>query len=143
VANLSITSRCNADCAFCFARSAQQGVSESDGYMSRELFESCLEFLDRSGIGQARLIGGEPTLHPRFPELSQRALDRGFRLLVFSNGLIREAALEWLERAPADRVSVLLNAAVAGGARRDVVLARLGPRVTLSMALRSPGVYSN
>jgi hypothetical protein len=102
-------------------------------------FEKTLDFLERSGIDQVRLLGGEPTLHPDFPGLVDRVLGRGLRLVVFSNGLMPESALRRLEDTPVDRAAVLLNVtdyAVRAQEERDrqtKAMRRLGPRVGLGL----------
>ncbi len=126
MANISLTSACNRECAYCFAGGERRS---GKGHMSVQTFEKALDFLVRSGIDEARLLGGEPTLHPEFPRLVELALGRGLRVRVFSNGLMPEPAVRCLESHPAGRVSVLINAA-AGDARAEV-LARLRERVTL------------
>ncbi|MGA2328432.1 MAG: radical SAM protein [Bryobacteraceae bacterium] len=133
MANISLTTACNRDCAYCFAGPQRRsGVS----HMSVETFEKALDFLERSGIDEARLLGGEPTLHPEFPCLAEMALQRGLRVRVFSNGLMPEPALRWLESHPPDRVAVLIN--VSAGAKGPGFFGRLGNRVTLGFNIQSP-----
>ena len=134
MANLSVTTVCNRDCAYCFAGVVRRsGV----GHMSVGTFERALDFLTRSGIEEARLLGGEPTLHPQFPRLGDMALERGLRVRVFSNGMMPESALQWLEKQAPDRVTVLINIS-AGDAERDGVFARLRERVTLGFNIYTP-----
>jgi hypothetical protein len=143
MANLSVTSVCNRTCGYCFARPAT-GIGTGDSaYMPLETFDRALDFLARSAIDQVRLLGGEPTLHPQFPELVERSLQRGFRVLVFSNGLMPERALEVLEGGPAGRVCVLINALAPGAARPQEharqarVLKRLRAKASLGLNLDS------
>jgi hypothetical protein len=77
--------------------------------MSRNTFLSVLDFLKRSGINQVRLLGGEPTLHPDFVWMAEKSIQQEFNLLVFSNGLMSDAALNFLAGLPEGRVSVLVN----------------------------------
>src|SRR4051812_18340244 len=107
MANLSITAKCNRDCSYCFALETLDALHLSEQAMSWDVFERSLDFLERSGMDEARLLGGEPTIHPDFPRMLERALERGFRVLVFSGGLIPEAALKQLEEVPAERLAVL------------------------------------
>ena len=79
VANLSITRRCRRHCGYCFAR--HELDRESAAEMPPEIYDAALAFLDRSGFPEARLLGGEPTEHPRFCEYVTRASERGFRVL--------------------------------------------------------------
>ncbi len=133
MANLCLTTACNRSCAYCFA-----GVVRGweTGRMSVPAFETALEFLTRSGIGEARLLGGEPTLHPEFPRLAELAVQRGLRVLVFSNGVMPEPALRWIEGQPPDRVTVAINM-TAGDAAPDAVLARLGERAALGFNIHT------
>jgi hypothetical protein len=113
-------------------------------HISLPEFEKALDFLERSGIDQARLLGGEPTLHPDFPELVDRALRRNLRLLVFSNGLMPAPALRRLSDTAVDRVAVLLNATGYPAQpprlrrRQAAAMARLGRRVTLGVNIHAP-----
>jgi hypothetical protein len=114
--------------------------------MPLEIFDGALDFLERSGIKQARLLGGEPTLHPQFPALVQRVIDRGMNLLVFSNGQMPEAAVECLAAIAEERCTVLINLTSnkpAGGwnagTHQRNVMAALGPRVMAGITLFQPG----
>ncbi len=144
MANLSVTSVCNRTCEYCFARPVMGSVNSEGPFMPLETFDRSLDFLQRSAIDQVRLLGGEPTLHPQFPELVDRSLGRGFRLLVFSNGLVPERALAVLEQTPSGRVAVLINALTPGSAspqeraRQARTLERLGAKVSLGLNLASP-----
>lgn len=111
MANLSITRRCERDCAFCFAAEERaHGLLD----MGPGTFECALDFLERSAVLDARLLGGEPTLHPRFAELAQRARDRGFMLTVMTGGPVPDDALAYLASLPVGEVTVYLNAARPG-----------------------------
>ena len=146
MANLSITTACNRDCAYCFARTARSSVSGDARHMSPALFQRALDFIQRSGIDRARLLGGEPTLHPRFCELFAMARARRLNVLIFSNAMMPEPALRSIEETPVAEVSVLVNlggaeaAPEADARRQKEVLRRLGPRVALSVNLDHPGV---
>lgn len=102
MANISITTKCNKKCRYCFA-------SNSDNFMEGQTFEQTLDFLERSGIKEVRILGGEPTLHPGFSVFVRAALNRGFGILLFSNGYMPESALCFLEELPAEKVKILVN----------------------------------
>jgi MoaA/NifB/PqqE/SkfB family radical SAM enzyme len=106
-------------------------------FLSVDAYEERIHFLDRSGIGEARLIGGEPTLHPKFPELVRLARMHGKRIVVFTNGLVNEKALTCLAALPIDECTVLVNMNASHGlkelagseaARRLEILRCLGYR---------------
>lgn len=108
MANLVISKVCNLHCDYCFTRDYLSEVGEGD-YLSEQAFEERLDFLERSGIKDVRLIGGEPGLHPRFGELLERARGRFENIVVFSNGTFSEAALAALETLPPERLTVMVN----------------------------------
>lgn len=145
MANISLTATCNRACSFCFASDAMEAQGAGSKYMPLERVDEALDFLVRSRIPEARLLGGEPTLHPQFSVIVDRALERGLRLLVFSGGLMPEKALRRLEQVPATALSVLLNVIrPSSGAPQEVarqtdVLRRLGGRVVLGVTIDSPG----
>lgn len=140
MANLVITDQCNLACPYCFAQSyLQQEKAEGNptgAFISREAFEARLDFLVRSGVGEVRLIGGEPTLHPQFEALIAAAQQRGLKVIVFSHGVMKDSALRCLEQLPLDQCTVLINANASHPAadserlmvRRQTALLRLGER---------------
>jgi MoaA/NifB/PqqE/SkfB family radical SAM enzyme len=110
-------------------------------------FEESLDFLERSAVGYVSLLGGEPTIHPQFAEMMDRAIARRFRVLVLSGGLIPERVMKKLEAASKDELSVMMNIAPPGGefSRREQekqkeVMLRLGSKVVLGLNIDSPGV---
>jgi MoaA/NifB/PqqE/SkfB family radical SAM enzyme len=137
VANLAISAVCNQSCPYCFTVDHRNRYGSEQRFMAVQGFEERLDFLKRSGIDQVRLIGGEPTLHPQFIELVERARKAGFKAVVFSNGLMPESALSFLSSLPVCECMVLVNAnepAVGGAdrhARRCAALRRLGERAML------------
>ena len=146
MANLSITTRCNQACDYCFARGALSRLVPEQTDMSLETFDKALDFLERSGIDQVRLLGGEPTLHPAFDELLDRSLARFRHVMVFSNGKPGPDVLARLESIPPDRLTVLINATAFAGADsaalqvRRQCLDRLGQRVMLGLNVYRPDV---
>jgi len=105
-------------------------------FIGLEKFARRLDWLESSSIRQARLLGGEPTLHPQFSELLAQASSRGMHVLLFTHGWMPEAALQALEGLSSDkcRVIINMNAKLPGGdreameARRVAVIKRLGER---------------
>ncbi len=79
--------------------------------MPPETYEASLDFLERSGFPEARLLGGEPTEHPLFFDYVNLALERGFRVLVFSGGVVSREALRFMAGLPEEQFSVILNSA--------------------------------
>lgn len=105
--NLMVTDRCNQGCTYCFARDWTAG-HEVHG-VTFERLDRYLDFLERSGYQVLELIGGEPTIGPTFPAIVRHALRRGFRIKLFTNGLMPPASLRALTEAPADSLQLLVN----------------------------------
>lgn len=136
MANLVVTDVCNMKCSFCFAHN----YLRKSRFISLKAFAERLDFIDRSDIREIRLIGGEPSLHPRFPELIALAQQRGKHIVVFSHGMLSERAISVLEALPSEHCTVLinLNATRTPGQRNNTeehqrmrALRRLGQRAVL------------
>jgi sulfatase maturation enzyme AslB (radical SAM superfamily) len=146
MANIIIADVCNMQCRYCFAGSYMETANTTthSPFISLDDFAQRLDFLNRSGIDEIRLIGGEPTLHPQFAELIQMARKEAKHIVVFTHGLIRASALACLEAIPADKCTVLVNTSATakpGGpgarevARRKAVIRRLGQRALLGYTI--------
>ncbi len=135
MANVSVTLACQQECTYCFARGLADRVPVAATSMNPWQFDEVLTFLRRSGISQVRLLGGEPTLHDDFCWMVDETVRQGFRLLVFSNGLLPEAALQRLERMAPGEISVLVNIGTGALPRRQDVLDRLGSRIIPGLTL--------
>jgi radical SAM protein with 4Fe4S-binding SPASM domain len=137
MANLTVSAVCNQHCPYCFTSDHLNDGRASRSFLEIGDFDTRLDFLDRSGIDQVRLLGGEPTLHPQFPELVGRARARGKKIVVFTNGLMSEESLACLEELPATECTVLVNVndpAEAGEEtteRQRAAIHRLGERALL------------
>lgn len=143
MANLTLTTVCNFRCPFCFAAP----VGRDGAFLSTEAFAQRLAFLERSGIREVRLIGGEPTLHPEFGRFVTLALERFSHVVIFSHGVISERPLALLASLPPEACTVLVNATAtrqpggptpAEAGRRAATLRRLGPRAILSYTIDQP-----
>ncbi len=108
MANISVTLNCNRHCGYCFARSLRD-AREGPVEMSRGTFLEALNFIQRSGIKQVRLLGGEPTLHVDFPWMIQRIKESGHFLCIFTNGLIPDSLIRTLDDFPPGRMTVIAN----------------------------------
>lgn len=140
--NLLLTNRCNQDCPYCFAVDYRK--ADASGYLSEERFWQFLDYLDRSKIQQARLLGGEPTLHPQFDAFVKLAWQRGKKIVVFSNGYMPPKALSALLDLPEDACHVLVNITAGNwlsnprspqNSRPIQVLSRLKNRAQLSYTI--------
>jgi len=103
--------------------------------MDEDTFSKALDYIERSGLKQARFLGGEPTLHPNFISFVKRSLERGLEIMVFSNGLMPDNVLNFLSSLPTDKLAVLLNTIhpeegnPKGIAKQKKVMTRIGSSV--------------
>ncbi|HOW40248.1 MAG TPA: radical SAM protein [Bacteroidales bacterium] len=141
MANLSITNVCNRSCPYCFANDSKTELGKT--FMEDNVYEAALNYLSRSAIKQVRLLGGEPTLHPGFIKMVTKALERDFTISLFTNGLMPENVLRFLENAPEGKLSILLNTIhpsegdrIGIDRQRDVML-RLGRVIILGINICS------
>lgn len=139
MANLSLTYRCNKQCAYCFAGS----TTDTPAFMSLDLFKSALKYLKRSGINQARLLGGEPTLHPLFINFVNIALDHGLDIMLFTNGLINKKTRDDLKKIPSSSINILLNTIhpneknLAGKELQEKTMKELGEKIIVGINIYS------
>jgi MoaA/NifB/PqqE/SkfB family radical SAM enzyme len=137
MANLTISAVCNQHCPYCFTSDHLGDSRVSQSFLEVSDFDARLDFLDRSDIDQARFLGGEPTLHPQFPELIELARARGKKVVVFTNGLMPEESLACLGELGATECTVLVNVNDPSEAgeetfeRQRATIRRLGRRALL------------
>jgi MoaA/NifB/PqqE/SkfB family radical SAM enzyme len=81
-----ITSQCNRRCTYCFLPS---DFFSSGQRMSAESFTDVVAWCLRRRVGEITFLGGEPSLHPDFPEMVALAHGRGLSVRVVTNGARR------------------------------------------------------
>ena len=81
--NILLTTACNLDCEYCFAQSLRERPRQQE--MSLRELEWLLWNMDPDA-DEVRLMGGEPTLHSRYPEVMRLAISFGYVVTVFTNG---------------------------------------------------------
>jgi MoaA/NifB/PqqE/SkfB family radical SAM enzyme len=107
VANVLLTTKCNLHCAYCFA---QEKMRDSrNRTMSLDDVAKVIDFLKRSGHPVFRTMGGEPTLHPQFPRILQKALEAEMRVDVLSNATWPESYNALFRRVSPRHLFFLLN----------------------------------
>ena len=83
--SLELTGKCNLSCVHCYALSSPQ-----EPLHDRMTFDDWIRMLREAaalGCGTVRLIGGEPTVHPRLAELMVAAKELGFgNIFLYTNG---------------------------------------------------------
>lgn len=140
MANIIVTNACNAHCSFCFAQDlAQQSIN----YLGLDDFDRRISFIKKSGLAQIRLTGGEPTLHPQFPEIVNRIIETDLILILFSNGCFQEEVLRDLIKLSPQRLAILLNTNAFSSYHelnhfQCEILSHLNERITLGYTIVQP-----
>lgn len=99
--NLMLTNWCNYKCPYCFGIDRMTPKVDAHA-MSDETFLGILDWLDKTNYrAPIHLMGGEPTLHPKFEWIVSTLMEREFPIVVFSN-LATDKAPEY-----ADKLSIL------------------------------------
>jgi MoaA/NifB/PqqE/SkfB family radical SAM enzyme len=79
---LELTGRCQLACAHCYA---DAGPTADHGTMSIDDWRTVIGDAATLGIRGVQFIGGEPTMHPGFPQLLEHAIQTGLKVEVFTN----------------------------------------------------------
>lgn len=92
-----VTDRCQLDCEHCLRDPGQKPLDLEPELVARTLAEAKRKYRsDHTGF-----TGGEPTLHPRFAELVDAAIDQGFTWHMVTNGRKLAETLSMLAQRPA------------------------------------------
>ena len=83
--SIVITNFCNQNCSFCFARNEMAEALKKE--MSLDQFKLVLDKSQKAKIHVIYLLGGEPTLHSKFPQLLDIASKKILFIKIFTNGI--------------------------------------------------------
>lgn len=89
--NFIITKKCDKNCPYCFAHQAR--VEDPTSYMTLDQFS---RLVDKCQIDHVKLLGGEPTQHPNFPEILSILEAKHKSITLISNFLFKENILKTL-----------------------------------------------
>ena len=96
-----LTERCNMNCPHCFnANDRLKGEMDAD-ILIRYMRENA-QYLHHYSL---KIMGGEPTLHPRFTEVVDEACKYFGRVSIFTNGRKPELLLRWFP----NKVGITVN----------------------------------
>lgn len=90
MANIAILNYCNLQCPYCFANKFI--TEEKKQFITDKELDDILNFLSHStNFGRIGIIGGEPTIHPKFEDvftkISNFAEQHNVSTVTFSNGI--------------------------------------------------------
>jgi SynChlorMet cassette radical SAM/SPASM protein ScmF len=109
-----VTQACNLKCRHCWqqADSGGEAVGKSgpEHGVAPEIFSRLLDEAGPLGLRGVKFTGGEPLLHPRFPEYLTAAAERRLSITVETNGTLIDEAMAGLLGYPKDMsISVSLD----------------------------------
>ena len=82
--DIFVTNRCNLKCVHCFSSRDDQMMHE----LSLQKLASIFDQLERLGVLEVRINGGEPLLHPEIHEILKTLGKRKFRSVILTNGTL-------------------------------------------------------
>lgn len=102
---LVLTRKCNLRCRMCYNES---GKSLADEW-GTEQWTGLLDEMDRVGVFEARLTGGEATTRPDFLDILDHSLEKRFYTSLATNGVWTDDLLKQISRRAIDDVIVSLD----------------------------------
>jgi hypothetical protein len=140
--NFALTYYCNLRCPYCFAKDAMRLAKKRPSALaiSARNLRAAIAFLKASRQDTFRMIGGEPTLHPRFEKIYRTVEAHGFRIALFSNGVMGSSTAKFLSGRDS-LVDVLVNIrhpreySAADRERLFFALGSLGEKAVLSFRI--------
>jgi MoaA/NifB/PqqE/SkfB family radical SAM enzyme len=85
--NISLTYRCNRQCSYCYAKNLNRDFPQD---LSLENFKKILEWFKSQNIPHFNVLGGEPTIHPKFNDMLKLTNENNLRVRIFTNNLFNQ-----------------------------------------------------
>lgn len=104
-----LTPRCNFNCKMCYVHLKPEEIPRNGVELTAKEWLRIAEEAKEAGTTWLCITGGEPLLHPEFPEIWQSLTEMGFFLTLQTNAsLVRGKMLDLLERCPPRQAKVTL-----------------------------------
>lgn len=104
-----LTPRCNFNCKMCYVHLQPEEIPQNGVELTAKEWLRIAEEAKAAGTTWVCVTGGEPLLHPEFPEIWQSLTEMGFFLTLQTNAsLVRGKMLDLLERCPPRQAKVTL-----------------------------------
>lgn len=104
-----LTPRCNFNCKMCYVHLQPEEIPQNGVELTAKEWLRIAKEAKAAGTTWVCVTGGEPLLHPEFPEIWQSLTEMGFFLTLQTNAsLIRGKMLDLLERCPPRQAKVTL-----------------------------------
>ncbi|MFF9648107.1 radical SAM protein [Streptomyces sp. NPDC014622] len=128
---LEITGKCQLACSHCLSESSPQA---DQGSMTFEDWRAVICDAAALGIRTIQIIGGEPTVHPRWRDLTEHALSLGRHVEVYSN--LYKVREEWWELFTHPAVTLATSYYSDDPAEHDRITGRSGSYVRTRCNIR-------
>ncbi|MER6607453.1 radical SAM protein [Streptomyces sp. NPDC000927] len=128
---LEITGKCQLTCSHCLSGSSPQA---DQGSMTFQDWRVVISDAAALGIGTIQIIGGEPTVHPRWRDLTEYALSLGRHVEVYSN--LYKVHEEWWELFTHPAVTLATSYYSDDPAEHDKITGRSGSYVRTRCNIR-------
>ena len=104
-----LTPRCNFNCNMCYVHMKPEQIPPQGGELTAKEWLRIAEEAKTAGTTWVCVTGGEPLLHPEFPEIWETLTEMGFFLTLQTNAsLVQGKMIELLERCPPRQAKVTL-----------------------------------
>lgn len=135
ICNFAITNVCNANCDFCgYARDKIPTAIHK--WVDTDRVLNGIDILYGRGIRYLTFTGGEPTLHPGLAAMVRKAVGRGMRVSVVSNGFtLRQDRIQALAEAGVGTLFISIDAPDAAAHETNRGLKGVSARIREANAL--------
>lgn len=108
---LMVTQKCNRGCDFCFAQDNMSKPGSANPDISLENFEKALAWFEKDSPSEKSLalVGGEPTIHPKLPQLLDQAFERGYKLTIYTNMVFSKSVQNLLSEYSSEQITLVFN----------------------------------
>lgn len=88
--DIYVTGKCNYMCGYCY------GENDKYGSMEEEVYNTALELAEYIDVEYIQMCGGEPLVCPEFEKYVTLAKNKGFKIILRTNGILIEKHLVFI-----------------------------------------------
>lgn len=118
-----LTSKCNLRCLHCYGTFGEPHIKYNE--MSGDEWNRIFSELADLDVFYVNIAGGEPTIHPHFPEIIGHLRDIGLHFILTTNGLLSPRASKAL--IDANEYAIGVKVSLDGPTAESHALLRVGP----------------
>lgn len=104
---IEVTNKCNLKCKHCYNDSSSQCSDNLD----KEILFSFIDEIDKMGVFQVNLTGGEPFIRKDFKEIITYLYNKGIDYKILTNGLLLDTSwINYLKKMNPKEIAISLDA---------------------------------